>query len=288
MRETTAPRLPHLPFFVGDALLLGTAALIGWQAPEPWSVRVMVLVACCVAGAALFGIAPFLLEYRSLVKLSAVDALDSAIGSIRQLETVGAQITSATNLWNNVHEQAEKTSGTAKSIAEHMTRELKEFTAFMERANDNEKSTLRLEVDKLRRAEAEYVQVVVRMLDHVFALHQGAQRSGQQNVAQQVGRFQLACCDAARRVGLAPFTPGENEPFNPERHKPLDSKTKPPSDAVVSETVATGYTYQGRILRPALVKLRGNGSPDQAQTDSQEQLPLPTEPTNDAVGNGPD
>jgi len=279
MRETTALRLPRWPFFLGDALLLGAAGLICMQATQPWPLRVMVLMAACVAGAALLGIAPFVLEYRGLVKLTAVDALDSALTNIRQLEAVGGQISSATGLWNNVHEQAEKTAGTAKAIAEHMTRELKEFTAFMERANDNEKATLRLEVDKLRRAEADWVQVLVRMLDHVFALHQGALRSGQQNVIQQVGRFQLACCDVARRVGLAPFTAAENEPFNPERHQPLDAKTKPPPEATVSETLATGYTYQGRILRPALVRLRANGAPATAEAgpekqDQQDTLPL--------------
>lgn len=276
MRDTTAPRLPRWPFFLGDALLIGAAILIFVQAEPPWPFRVMALVAACVAGAALLGIAPFVLEYRGLVKLTAVDALDGALASIRQMETVGAQITSATGLWNNVHEQAEKTAAAAKGISEHMTRELKEFSAFIERANDKEKATLRLEVEKLHRAESDYIQVLVRMLDHVFALHQGAVRSGQQNVIQQVGRFQLACCDAARRVGLTPFTPAANEPFNPERHQPMDAKTKPPSEATVSETLATGYTYQGRILRPALVRLNANGTPAEApsQPETQDQLPL--------------
>lgn len=272
MRETTAPRLPRWPFFLGDALLLGFAALICLQTPKPWTTGFLLLAGCCVAGAALLGIAPYVLEYRGLVKLTGIDAVESAMDRIGQLEAVAGQISSATNLWNNVHEQAEKTAGTAKSIAEHMTRELKEFTGFMERANSNEKATLRLEVEKLKRAEGDWLQVLVRMLDHVFALHHGALRSGQQNVIQQVGRFQMACLDAARRVGLAAFAAAEDETFNPERHQPMEGEPKPDAESKVLETVASGYTYQGRVLRPALVRIRNNGTP--AAEQPQSQLPL--------------
>jgi len=73
-----------------------------------------------------------------------------------------------------------------------------------------------------------------------------------------VGHFQNACRDAARRVGLTPFTAKEAEPFDAQRHQLADENAKPPADAVVAETVAAGYTFQGRPLRPALVRLREN------------------------------
>ena len=58
---------------------------------------------------------------------------------------------------------------------------------------------VRLEVEKLRRAEGEWLQVLVRVLDHVYALHLGALRSGQPNLIEQLSNFQNACRDAARR-----------------------------------------------------------------------------------------
>ncbi len=133
---------------------------------------------------------------------------------------------------------------------------MKAFTEFMQRANDSERATLRLEVEKLRRAEADWLQVLVRMLDHVYALHQGALRSGQPNLIEQLGSFQNACRDAARRVGLTPFAPNEAEPFDAQRHQLVEDGAQPPPDAVVAETIAAGYTFQGRPLRPALVRLR--------------------------------
>jgi len=44
--------------------------------------------------------------------------------------------------------------------------------------NDSEKTTLRLEVEKLRRGELEWLQALVHILDHVFALHTAAMHSG--------------------------------------------------------------------------------------------------------------
>ena len=110
-------------------------------------------------------------------------------------------------------------------------------------------------MEKLRRAENEWLQVLVRMLDHVYALHVGALRSSQPTLIDQVGNFQSACRDAARRVGLTPFIAGEAEPFDDQRHQVVDGKAKPASGSVIAETIAAGYTFQGKLLRPALVRL---------------------------------
>jgi molecular chaperone GrpE (heat shock protein) len=106
----------------------------------------------------------------------------------------------------------------------------------------------------MRRGEAEWLQVLVRILDHVFLLHAAAARSGQPKVADQIAQFQNACRDAARRIGLTPFVATPDEPFNAERHQAVD-ESKPPADAFVAETIGAGYTFQGKLLRPALVRL---------------------------------
>ena len=92
--------------------------------------------------------------------------------------------------------------------------------------------------------------------------------------------FQHACRDAARRVGLTPFTANEGEPFDSQRHQLVEESAKAPAGAVVAETIATGYTFQGRLVRPALVRL-GNGEAAvaavtaEAAPEEQSQLPLP-------------
>jgi molecular chaperone GrpE (heat shock protein) len=112
-------------------------------------------------------------------------------------------------------------------------------------------------------------------MDHVFLLHAAAARSRQPKVAGQISQFQDACRDAVRRIGLTPFVAAPDEPFNAERHQTVD-ESKPPADAVVAETVGTGYTFQGKLLRPALVKLR-----EKAPVVENEELPERTEEKSD-------
>ena len=70
-----------------------------------------------------------------------------------------------------------------------MAAEVREFSEFMQKMNDSEKAALRLEIEKFRRGEGEWLQVLVRILDHVFLLHAAAARSGQPKLAEQIAQF---------------------------------------------------------------------------------------------------
>jgi molecular chaperone GrpE (heat shock protein) len=242
-----------------------------------WQLFFIVL---CAAGGAVLAIMPFLLEYRLLLKLAEAQTLTSVTSQLQNLELLAKQIGSATGQWYSVQESADKTAAQAQQISDKMTAEVKAFTEFLQRANDNEKANLRLEADKLRRGESDLVQVVVRLLDHVHALHGGAVRSGQPRLIEQIANFQNACHDAVRRIGLAPFAAASEEPFDPQRHQLVDVEAKPGQGAIVSETIAAGYTLQGRLLRTALVRLRDETSAPKvkvtkAEVDKdQSQLPL--------------
>ena len=280
MSDVSAPKLSKWPFFLGDGLLLGMAYFISYQSKFALGHWELCFVVLCVVGGALLGIAPFLLEYDALVKLAETGALTTVVSQLHNLEGIAAQISGATGRWQDAQDQADKTARAASEIAERMTSEVKAFTEFMQRANDSERATLRLEVEKLRRAEADWLQVLVRTLDHVFALHQGALRSGQPNLIAQLGSFQNACRDAARRVGLTPFATNEAEPFDAERHQLVEEGAKAPPDAVVAETIAAGYTFQGRLVRPALVRLRENPAavaPALTEAGDAQQSHLPLE-----------
>ena len=286
MRQMREPSIHKWPFFLGDAVLVGAAYFIYYQSKLPMGAWQTFFVVVCVAGGAWLGIMPFLLEYRLAVKLAQTDALASTAGKFENLERVAGQISAATGQWQAVQEQAEKTAAEAGTIASRMASEAKAFSDFMERANDSEKATLRLEVEKLRRAETEWLQVLVRMLDHVYALHQGALRSGQARVIEQVGNFQTACRDAARRVGLAPFTAAAAEPFDAQRHQLVEADGKAAPGSVIGETVATGFTFQGKMLRPALVRLQDE--PLKAAPNGKTgQEPIPKPATTTTAGLAP-
>ncbi|MDB6019066.1 MAG: hypothetical protein JWR19_3555 [Pedosphaera sp.] len=257
MSNQTEPKLCKWPFFLGDAVLIGLAMVIYWQSKLPMGNWQIVLFVVSGALGALLAVLPYLLEFQAMVRLGEADALVSATAQMKNLELIAVQISAATAQWQMVQEESGKTVGAAKEIAERISGEAVAFSDFLQKANDGERANLRLEVEKLRRAEGDWLQVVVRMLDHTFALHQAAVRSGQQGLVEQLGHFQHACRDVARRLGIVPFAPTPNEPFDAQIHQVADGQEAPASDAKVGETVATGYTFQGQLLRPALVTLRG-------------------------------
>ncbi|MCX6894932.1 MAG: nucleotide exchange factor GrpE [Verrucomicrobia bacterium] len=271
MTERPAPVLAKWPFFLGTVLLLAVAGYIVQQSPRPLNLTQVLLLVSAVAVGALLVVVPFVLEYRAALKFAEADALADAVAQLDKLQTLAKQIGGATAQWQDVQSAAGKTAASAKEITDQMAVEVANFTAFMKQANDTEKSALRLEVDKARRAEGEWLQIIVRLLDHVFALHQAASRSGQPELVEQLTHFQNACREVARRVGLLPLTVEPNEPFDGERHKLLDAETAP-AGALVGEVLACGYTYQGRLLRPALVKLQAAAPAAPAETAAEPTL----------------
>lgn len=254
MSEHAAPTLHKRPFFIGDALLVAVAVWLVFRPGPPLNLPHHALVAACVALAGWLGVLPFLLEYRAALRFAEADRLATTVDQIKRLEAVADQIATATGRWQTVQEAADKTARTATEITDRITTEARNFTEFMQKANDAQVRHLQLEVEKLHRAEGEFLQVIVRMLDHVFALYSAAVRSAQPGLIEQLGHFQFACRDAARRVGLVPLEPQAGTPFDPKLHQLHEGQ--PPADGgVIAQVLATGYSYQGQMLRPALVTL---------------------------------
>lgn len=277
MNDAANWKVPKWIFLIGDAGLMIFGYFFVLHSPLP--IRHWEIAAGCVAVGAILGAIPFILDYRAMGRALEVNALGAVAEKIQNLEKLAAQISSATKEWTNAQVQAEKTSTVAKEIADRMAEEIRLFSEFMEKMNDSEKATLRLEVEKLRRGELEWLQVLVNILDHTFALHTAAVRSGDAKFAAPITTFQNACRDTARRLGLTPFAAEPNEPFDAERHQVAGSKETPPAEAVVAETIGSGYTFQGRLLRPALVRLRdGNAS---AETQPEK----PASAASPAAGN---
>ncbi len=259
MDET--PKIVKWPFWVVDLLLMGTAVLIWTEARRPLGAMEAVAIAFCVAAGGFLACVPFVLNYRAVARLAEISGLAGVIEPVRNLPQLAEQISEATGRWHSVQDSADRTCAAANGIVEKVTAEARALAEFMQKVNDSEKSTLRLEVEKLRRVEGEWLQAQVRVMDHVYALYLGAVRSGQPRLVEQLSNFQNACRDSGRRVGLAPFLAETGEPFDPERHQSA-AEGDPPAEARVAETLATGYTFQGRILRRVLVRLESRSLTD--------------------------
>ncbi len=266
MKEASNWTVPKWPFLLGNATLLGFA---GWivlaKASHPITDLQIVFATATVGLGAVLGALPYILEYRGASKLVEVNALTTVVAQLEDLQKYAGQVSAATDQWVRVQEAtqggAEKTTAAAREIADRMAVEIRSFNEFQAKLNDGEKNALRLEVEKLRRIEGDWLQVLARILDHIFALYTAASRSGQPEVAAQIGQFQIACRDAARRVGLIPFVAEANEPFDRQRHR-AHGVENPPEEGAVAETMALGFSFQGRLIRPALVRLQPATSPE--------------------------
>lgn len=261
-----------LPFVVGDLLLVAAALVIWQQAHQPMTAIEVCASAACVALGAMLAVWPFRLRHHAELKLVEMEGLADTLRQIGQVQDVADRIETATGQWQSAHEHAGKTVAAARDVMDRMAEEQRAFQAFMQKAEDSERHHLRLEVSKLRRAEGDWLQVLVRILDNVYALYLAGVRSGQSGLIHEFTQFQNACRDAARRVGMAPIVAAPGTPFDPERHQLPDANATVPEGATVIETVALGHVFQSQLLRRALVTVQPP-SMTTAATPSTDALP---------------
>lgn len=246
------------PFLLGDGLLLVMAGVIVQMSPRPLGAAAAALCVGCVGLAAWFGVVPFLKRYAAVEKRLEIAGLKSTVEQIDHLDEIAHQVNQATGFLQTMMDQAEKTVALVNGLSDTMNTTARDFQQNLKQAERREQSVLRLEVDKMRRNEGEWLQTLVFILDHVRALHQAATQSGQPDLIRQLGSFQGACLDASRRVGLVPFVPQEGERFDPQLHKLATAGVALPADAAVSRVMAAGFQYQGQVIRPALVESGGD------------------------------
>ena len=259
MSELTAPKIPKWPFIVGDVWLLLMAWLVYFESdPEaPFNGLEAFWCFACVATGAWVMVWPFLKEFQARADLTEAKELAASVEKISSLEVLAKQVENATEQWLHVEDRANEINATSKEIAGKINAEAREFTEFLQKANDAEKNHLRLEVDKLNRAQVDWVKVVTGMLDHVFALNQAGRQSGQEKLVRQLDNFQAACRDVARRVGVVTHLPKPEEEFDATKHQLRDSEAEPDAGAKIIGIAAQGLSHQGQVLRKAVVVIEG-------------------------------
>ena len=255
MSKQNAPTLPLYAFIVADVAFLVAAWWIGTRSPHPLDLGHVFAVLVSLAGGALCGVLPFMRQYQAQLDLNETDKLTNTVSQIRELAKVGRTVREAADQWHLAQEASSETVKAAKGVFDKMAEETKSFHEFLENAHKTEINNLRLQVEKLRKTDQEWMQITVNMLDHVFALYEAGQKSEHVGVANQLAQFRAACYDIVRRNGLIPFEAEPGEPFDSRKYQLKDPSHQPGPDKLVQRTLATGYTFQGQLLRKALVGL---------------------------------
>ena len=270
MSESRAPKIEKWPFIAGDVALLLMAWLVYYHSdPEtPFTGLEAFWCFACVAAGVWVMVLPFLREFQARADLTEARELAASVEKISSLDALAKQIESATEQWLHVEDRANEINATSKEIAGKINAEAREFTEFLQKANDTEKNHLRLEVDKLNRAQVDWVKVVTGMLDHVFALNQAGRQAGQEKLVRQLDNFQAACRDVARRVGVVTHEPKPEEGFDAEKHQLRDPEAEPEAGAKIIGIAAQGLSHQGQVLRKAVVVIEGEEELGQSPPDA--------------------
>ncbi|HMQ27798.1 MAG TPA: nucleotide exchange factor GrpE [Acidimicrobiales bacterium] len=128
-------------------------------------------------------------------------------------------------------------------------------------------------LDQLRRVQADFENYRKRTLAQQGEVAERANESlvGQllpvldacdaavQHGAEDVAPVQAQLVDTLEKAGLERLDPA-GEPFDPNFHEAVMHEPADDGDgggSVVAEVLRTGYTWKGRVLRPAMVKVRG-------------------------------
>ena len=74
--------------------------------------------------------------------------------------------------------------------------------------------------------------------------------------AADVEPIQAALIETLRKEGLELVTEA-GEVFDPERHEAVMHEDGDSSEPTVAEVLRTGYVWNGRVLRPAMVRVQG-------------------------------
>ena len=178
--------------------------------------------------------------------------LTSVAKEVNKMEEAAKLIGEASANWSSVQETSEQTAKLAEEIASGMAATVKDHDAFLATANTEELSTLKLQVEKLRRTEADWANTLVGMLDLVYQLEQSAISSGKEQFIQTMGKFQGHCREIARRVGLVAFEAENGAPFNAEEHALPDGESAG-DKATITQTRLPGFKLQGKLVRKPLV-----------------------------------
>ncbi len=111
------------------------------------------------------------------------------------------------------------------------------------------KAVAKREVEARERANESLVSEILPVLDAC----DGALASG----ASDVEPVRASLIDALTKQGLARID-DQDAPFDPERHEAvMHEPDEDGSGPVVAEVMRAGYSWKGRVVRPAMVRVRG-------------------------------
>ena len=139
-------------------------------------------------------------------------------------------------------EAPDESCGQCGEYLDALTRLKAEFVNYRRRAAEQQ-------AQAAERGAADLASALLAVLD--------ACEAGAVHHSEVVGPLHGALVDALTAEGLEVISP-QNEPFDPAYHEAVaHESTEVPGEQIVIDVMRTGYAWGGRVLRPAVVGVRG-------------------------------
>jgi hypothetical protein len=155
MKFEDAPRLPKLPFIVGDAALLLLAGFIAVRHPNPLSPLPLLVITGCVAAGCLAFIVPIVINYVRDQEEVAGTLRRELSEQFKRLMAASEHLQHSTVQLKSIEEIATKNLQTAERLPYRLQEKIAEFNQQLAETENEEKEALEQELATLRSAENE-------------------------------------------------------------------------------------------------------------------------------------
>jgi hypothetical protein len=155
------PKLPKLPFLIGDAILIAAAWFIYDQSRGRLSPGEIYAVTACVGVGAILAAIPFLSDYARKQD-EALDERQRGLEALsRTVNTAAEQISIAANGLHEITEVAHRNVKQAEQLPQKLQEKIAEFNAQLENAREDDREEMEKELTELRSSESERLQAVM-------------------------------------------------------------------------------------------------------------------------------
>jgi peptidoglycan hydrolase-like protein with peptidoglycan-binding domain len=155
------PKLPKLPFLIGDAILIAAAWFIYDQSRGRLSPAEIYAVTACVGVGAILAAIPFLSDYARKQD-EALDERQRGLEALsRTVNTAAEQISIAANGLHEITEVAHRNVKQAEQLPQKLQEKIAEFNAQLDNAREDDREEMEKELAELRASESERLQAVM-------------------------------------------------------------------------------------------------------------------------------
>jgi hypothetical protein len=294
------PKLPKLPFLIGDAALLAAAWYIAYRHPVALTPAATAAITASIAVGAVLGAIPFLSDYARKQD----EALDERQRSLEALaRTIGnaaEQISIAAGGFNEIAELAHKNLRQAEHLPHKLQEKIAEFNAQLDNAREDEREELEKELAELRSAESERLATIAGKIEKAVAELTKLDAAVQKQVAARsdlvasvteslakAAADAIASINAAQLKALAQIADAPAPPPAPLPTPPSPSPAAPPPPPPAAQPPSTERAAEAPPANepPAATPPRRPRkprpeptAPERATAESPASEPAPVEP----------